>query len=113
MTRVTFWMGLTVAALLATGCGSSVSDPCTTPEDCGGQICLNERWAPGGYCSAPCTLGDSNSCPGGSVCVRDVIARDKPGCVRSCTSGNDCRKGYICRVDRESPNAVCIGPDGF
>lgn len=110
MGRVCFWIAV---SLFAAGCGAAVSDPCTTEADCGGQICLNRGdWTPGGYCSKPCTVGDDSSCPGGTTCVRDIIARDQPGCLKSCISANDCRKGYNCRVSNDSPRAVCVGNDG-
>ena len=112
MTRLGLWMAVGLGAL-ALGCGSSVADPCTTEADCGGQICLNKNYAPGGYCSKPCTPGVEESCPGGTVCVRDIIAKDQPGCLRSCTGPSDCRKGYGCEVIRESSRAVCIGPEGI
>lgn len=112
MSRVSLWMAVGVLALMAAGCGSAVSDPCTTQEDCGGQICLNERWTPGGYCSQPCTLGNADSCPGGTACVRDIISRDQAACLRTCVSATDCREGYRCDRANDSSSPVCIAGDG-
>lgn len=113
MSRITMWISAGLLALGAAGCGSAVSDPCTTQADCGGQVCLNNKnWTPGGYCTQPCTIGDASSCPGGTVCVRDIIAKDQSACLRSCVSASDCRGGYRCERANESPNPVCIAGDG-
>lgn len=100
-------------SLFAVGCGSTVGDPCTTEADCGGQVCLNRDWTPGGYCTKSCTVGVEDSCPGGSLCVRDAVAKDLPGCLRTCKGNSDCRSGYTCRSVRDSTTAVCVGPEGI
>lgn len=105
---------LLVAALFAlAGCGATVGDPCTTEQDCGGQVCLNKGWTPGGYCTRTCTIGVDTSCPGGSICVTDAVAKDQSGCLRTCKGNSDCRTGYVCKSVRSSSSAVCVGPDGI
>src|SRR5215471_19847442 len=57
------------AALLTSACGATVGDACTTASDCGNQLCINQAWTLGGYCSKPCTTGDDSTCPSGSTCI--------------------------------------------
>ncbi len=102
-----------LAALALAACGPTVGDPCTVPADCGGQFCITRDYAPGGYCTRPCTLADANSCPAGTYCLRDAIAKDTPGCFRLCKSQAECRTGYSCRIASEGLQAVCIGPAGL
>ncbi len=96
--------------LLLGACGPTIGDPCTTPSDCLGRSCLNGNGWPGGYCSTTCTLGDPNSCPTGSVCIREGINNDTHGCYRQCNSTRDCRSGYRCENVRGSDSTVCVGP---
>jgi hypothetical protein len=93
--------------LLLAACGPTIGDPCTTAQDCLGRTCLNGNGIPGGYCSLSCVLNDANSCPTGSKCVKDGIAKDVHGCYRRCFSTRDCRAGYDC-----SSEGVCVGPGG-
>jgi|CXWL01.1.fsa_nt_gi hypothetical protein len=102
---------LTLVCLAA--CGPTVGDACTTAQECGGRLCLNAEGEPGGYCSQTCKLDDGRSCPSGSLCVRDGLAKDAPACFRICASAADCRTGYVCRVEKESSSAICIGPAGI
>jgi hypothetical protein len=57
-----------------------------------------------------CILGDANSCPTGSVCIREGIEKDTHGCYRLCNSTRDCRSGYRCETVRGSDSTVCVGP---
>ncbi len=102
-----------LALLVLAACGPSVGDPCTTPSDCGGQVCINQEWTPGGYCSRQCTVADERSCPGGSLCVPDGMGRDFAACFRICRTDADCRTGYVCRVVKDRAQPVCIGPQGL
>jgi len=104
---------MAVVALLACACGPTVGDPCTTPNECGGQVCINQEWTPGGYCSRQCTLADERSCPGGTACIADGLAKDNPACFRQCRNQSDCRTGYVCRTVKDSVQSVCIGPTGL
>jgi hypothetical protein len=108
---------LTLAALafllLLAACGPTVGDPCTTQNDCGGQICANQDYTPGGYCTRQCTLGDDRTCPGGTTCVKDFAAKGLNGCARICKVQAECRTGYDCRSARESAAAICVGPTGI
>lgn len=104
--------GVAGLALLLVGCGATVGDPCTTPSDCGGQNCINQEWTPGGYCSQQCNLADERSCPGGTLCIPDGLAKDVPACFRTCRNQNDCRPGYVCKSVKDRP-PVCVGPTGI
>lgn len=102
-----------VPALLAllTACGPTIGDPCTTSQECGGQVCLNRgESTPGGYCSRQCTQADLTTCPGGSICVRDGLVRGTAACYRQCRTQADCRPGYVCRLYNDSLETVCAGP---
>ena len=104
---------LVVAAASLAACGPTVGDPCTVPADCGGQICITRSYAPGGYCSRACTVTDATSCPAGTTCIRDGIARDTAGCFRTCRIQADCRSGYLCQLVHDNAQSVCVGPDGL
>lgn len=99
--------------ILLAGCGATVGDPCTTTKECGGAVCLNRDFTPGGYCSVACSLGANSGCPAGSICVDDALGRDTPGCLRSCRSAADCRQGYVCKTEKSSSTPVCVGPEGI
>jgi hypothetical protein len=106
---------LAIAALLGallTACGATVGDPCTTSSECGGALCINRDYAPGGYCTTGCKSDDSQICPTGSVCVRDALANNAAACFRTCTKATECRGGYTCRSVNGSPN-ICVGAIGF
>lgn len=94
------------------GCGSIIGDPCTTNAECGGQICVNQDYTPGGYCSRQCTLADDRTCPVGSICLKDGQSQGNPACFRICRSQLECRTGYVCRTLKESTSTVCVGPNG-
>ncbi len=95
------------------GCGATIGDSCTSDRDCGTTgTCLNRDFTPGGTCTLPCALG-GKACPAGSTCVDDAIARDTPGCLRSCRSATDCRLGYVCQAQRDAATLVCVGPQGI
>jgi hypothetical protein len=111
--RTIFAMLLPLALLSClSGCGAIIGDPCTTERDCGPGVCLNRDFAPGGYCSLRCTRGGP-VCPAGSVCVESALSRDTAGCMRSCRTSADCRAGYVCKTERDSPTPICIGPEGI
>lgn len=94
------------------GCGATIGDACTTARDCGGSVCLNRDFTPGGYCALPCTPGGT-ACPAGSVCVESAIGKDSPACMRSCRSSMDCRAGYVCKTEKNSETPICVGPEGI
>lgn len=108
MTRLTF----ALATLLLTACGPVIGDPCTVNTDCGSAVCMNKSFAPGGLCSLACTVGGT-ACPAGSTCVKGVIDGDTPGCLRTCTKDEECRSGYVCRVENDSLAKVCVGTAGL
>ncbi|MBK7858191.1 MAG: hypothetical protein IPJ65_06120 [Archangiaceae bacterium] len=97
--------------LCSMACGPTVGDPCTTDRDCLGRTCLNDG-LPGGYCTLSCSMSDPNTCPAGSVCIRDAIRNGVNGCFRSCASTRDCRSGYSCEKVRGSSSTVCVTPGG-
>jgi hypothetical protein len=104
--RTSLAITLGLAGILA-GCGPTIGDPCTTAADCSGVLCLNVA-SPGGYCTAPCNVTEATSCPTGSVCVRDALAKNSPACFRLCNRPSECRSGYTCRSINSSPN-ICVG----
>ena len=95
------------------GCAAPrVGDACTTSNDCSGELCINDAFTPGGYCSKACdpdAPASKEECPEGSVCVRKGGARSYSSCLRSCDKPEDCRAGYLCEVVEGSVRAVCIG----
>ena len=101
-----------VLVALLTGCGPTIGDPCTTANECAGALCVNRDYAPGGYCSQACRLDQANSCPTGSICVRDALGKNSPACFRTCNLKAECRSGYVCRSENGSAN-ICVGPIGF
>ena len=106
---------LAITALLAAllcGCGPTIGDPCTTSTDCGGVLCINRDFSPGGYCTQTCKLGQANNCPTGSVCIADALAKNSAACFRQCTKQSECRNGYTCRSIGGSVT-FCVGAVGF
>ena len=98
--------------LLATACGPTIGDPCTTGTECGPNVtCLNKDYSPGGYCTIGCEMGKT-ACPTGSTCVRDGISKNADACFRSCNRAADCRNGYACRSVNGSAS-ICVGAVGF
>jgi hypothetical protein len=106
-------LGICFFVLTLAACGPTVGDPCTTTNDCGGQVCINDSYAPGGYCSRACTIGDERSCPVGTLCIPDALAAGTPACFKVCTRIDECRDGYECKVVRDSRQAVCVGTSGL
>lgn len=104
---------LILVAAAFSACGTTIGDPCTVPDDCGGQICLNQKGTPGGYCSKTCSVTDPDSCPSGSVCIPDGAGDTLPACFLECGSHSDCRPGYQCNRVADSLATVCIGPEGL
>ena len=106
-------LAIAVLALLGCACGPTIGDPCTTAADCNNAVCVSTKdWAPGGYCTSTCKTDDPNSCPSGTICVRDALGRNAPGCFRLCDKQSECRNGYTCRSENSSPN-ICVGAIGF
>ncbi len=99
-------------ATAMTGCGPSVGDPCTIANECGNGVCLNQGFAPGGYCSKPCTPGEAYSCPAGTECVKDGLGKNEHRCFRTCQQTAECRPGYACRSSKGS-GPICVGPGGL
>jgi hypothetical protein len=119
-------LSIPLASVLLSGlvaCGKNIGDSCEVSSECssrGDQIC--DTASPGGYCTM---LGcDHDSCPDDSVCVRFFTAAvvNRPCdqgcgpdeictiggtcaprtaelrfCMKTCSSGGDCRDGYECR----------------
>ncbi|MFO0594339.1 MAG: hypothetical protein U0228_03520 [Myxococcaceae bacterium] len=107
-------MRLVLQALALTclvGCAPVIGDACTVNTECGKGVCIQAAFAPGGLCSLNCT-STGGTCPAGSTCVTHVIDADTAGCLLSCTKDQDCRTGYVCRVERDSQTKVCVGTSG-
>ncbi len=103
-----------VLAVLSTGCGPTIGDPCTTNAECGPAVlCLNKDFSPGGYCTISCKLAEPNTtCPTGSTCVKDALDKGTAACFRLCNRQADCRNGYACRTVNGS-QSICVGAVGF
>jgi hypothetical protein len=99
-------VGFATAMLTIAGCGPTIGDACTTAADCGNQLCLNQPYAPGGYCSKACSLSDEHSCPSGSTCVANGNGEGNHACFRLCGDKKDCRAGYECR--QRGAKMICI-----
>lgn len=85
---------LALIGLAAVGCGTEIGDECDSDAACGtGRFCdLNSEQ---GYCTiGGCT---ANSCPENSICV--VFDNEESFCMAACSSGDDCRDGYVCDTD--------------
>ncbi len=102
---------LLLGVLALAACGPTIGDACTTANDCAGAICINQDFAPGGYCSTSCTPGGAE-CPTGSTCVRNALGNGGGACFRMCNVPGDCRTGYSCLAVQDGPR-VCIGPAGL
>jgi hypothetical protein len=103
---------LGIVLILATACGPTIGDACTTGSDCGAALCINRDFAPGGYCTLSCKLDSATPCPTGSICVADALATGSPACFRACARTSECRNGYTCRSVNGSPT-ICVGAVGF
>ncbi len=107
-------IGLAIpAVILISGCGATVGDPCTTTSDCGNQLCINQAWTPGGYCSKACAPGDDTTCPSGSTCIANGNGRSSPACFRVCNTIRECRSGYDCLQPSNNSRKICVGPGGI
>ncbi len=86
-----------------------LGDPCTSPADCEGDICIVDLLFPGfddGYCSQTgCDAADPDACAPDGVCLDFGSSSFPTLCVKTCTSDTDCRTGYACV-------GMCI-PDDF
>ena len=107
-------IGLTILVVaLLSGCGATVGDPCTTASDCSNQLCINQPWTLGGYCSKACTAGDDTTCPSGSTCIANGNGHNSPACFRVCNTVRDCRGGYSCLQPSNNSKMICVGPEGI
>jgi len=119
---------LAVVATAGAGCRREIGDECTTAADCnpnGSRSC--DATQPGGYCTIqgcdetscpeeavciryfpsqyltePCNPSAvETGCSADELCVDGKCARRSTElryCVKSCSSGDDCRSGYECRL---------------
>jgi hypothetical protein len=101
--------GLTIAL---GACGPTIGDACTASNQCGPGVCVQKDYTPGGACSLACVIGGA-ACPAGTICVRDAIANNQPGCMKSCKHQSDCRDTYICNIQKDSETPICVGPAGI
>ena len=95
--------GLALSALLlSTGCGKEIGDDCSSNAECGvGRVC--DLDSEDGYCTVtPCTPG---SCPEEAVCVE--FENLETYCMRGCGSDDDCRGGYSCFDEDDTPVPYC------
>lgn len=113
MRRFTTLLAFAFAAFGLLGCGATIGDPCTTPNECGDKLCLNKDFTPGGYCSQQCVVGDSNTCPAGSTCIKDGAGAGINACFLQCDRDQDCRTGYACRRIKDQQFTVCVAPEGI
>jgi hypothetical protein len=116
-----------VAATVGSGCRREIGDDCRTAVDCqpnGSRQCDSSQ--PGGYCTIqgcderscpeeavcmrffpgqfltkPCNPGEDN-CAADEICLEEglcaPLSTELRFCVKSCSSADDCRDGYACRL---------------
>jgi len=110
--RATF---LTLAAVLAAGCGHKVGDACSNSADCdpsgGTRTC--DLSQPGGYCIVEGC--DARSCPEDSVCGRffpdQQFSQGAVPCAPGSTAPSGCMADEVCVADANLNNgtgASCI-----
>lgn len=83
--------------------------PCTRREQCLGGFCLTENDGfPGGHCTTTaCT--DAAHCSGEAThCLEDAQPRY---CVATCSTGDDCREGYVCQTTN-GEDRICVPNPG-
>lgn len=74
---------------------AQIGDTCSKDDRCQASGLACETSAPGGYCTALCTMpGEQAECPDGAVC--DAIGNVTGACVRICDDGMDCRSDQNC-----------------
>jgi hypothetical protein len=105
----------TGSAQCAPGPGPAGS-PCQIHGECfagqGDPLCISAfqlNW-PGGYCSEWCDIA-ANDCPSDATCVSylNLSTSGQGQCLRTCTSGADCRPGYFCNpVFPFNGTSVCV-----
>ena len=80
---------------LTTGLCSTpkVGNGCTQDSDCGAAPAFCDTGLSGGYCSRPCGGPMNAECPAEANCLS---AGGSGACLKACTTGTDCRSGYIC-----------------
>jgi hypothetical protein len=81
-----------------------IGSPCSMDSDCGGAgfMCMTDH--PGGYCIKMCSITNHDAdCPSGSICQFDGMSGE---CHKECSSGSDCRSGYVCAPASTDPNNV-------
>lgn len=105
-------LSLACLALALGACGPTIGDACTADADCGPGVCVKKDYTPGGMCSLACEVGGA-LCPAGTICVKDAIAGNQSGCMKSCTRQADCRDAYVCNNAKDSATPVCVGPAGI
>lgn len=97
----------------APSASNKIGTPCASTIDCGTDgraACQTESGDnyKGGYCfMEPCN--DIEVCPPGATCVS--LGGESPGCFKSCTKDDDCRKaeGYVCQLFSTTP-PIGYGP---
>jgi hypothetical protein len=80
---------------------------CTNDGQCRSSFCIVASLAPGGYCTAFCSLS-LQGCPTGSHCTANwTNVGDEGICYATCNSAADCRTGYKCGAYPGDPQLVC------
>lgn len=90
---------LLVLALMMAACDGDgdvlVGDECSENDRCQAAGYACETSAPGGYCTALCTMrGERAECPAEAIC--DAIGNVTGACVKLCESAADCRDDQVC-----------------
>lgn len=60
------------------------------------------RYFPAQFLSEPCDPGVDTACAADEICLEEglcaPLSTELRFCVKSCSSGDDCRDGYECRL---------------
>ncbi len=85
--------------------GAPIGGACSSDGECAGSATCGKNW-PGGYCVMQCT-GTPSVCPANSLCAH--LAGDSNSyCFDTCSSGSDCRVGYVCSGVSGASAGICL-----
>lgn len=79
--------------------------PCSSKDDCEGGACVTGNGFEGGYCTT--VNCEQKGCNGSDARCVDFQNGGK-GCVDGCSSHQDCREGYSCRLANPDGTRACL-----
>lgn len=87
------------------GSSGHLGSTCASRQDCNSEVCITEEDSSaftGGMCVSECTEGQAGQlCNDGDGLCLDFSSDGDPLflCLQNCTTGTECRDGYICSSD--------------